>query len=241
MQAHGDDFGVTGGFEWKQITLRLVETRVTATTSSLRVETSPKHVRVMLDGRFVADCHRPLLVWEKPYYPTYFFPLGKVDSSVIDSRRTYARSEPGLDGYVALRWNEFDHWFEEDEEVFVHARDPYKRIDILPSSRHVVVEVDGVVVAESTRPTMLFETSLRRRTYLPLTDLRMDLLVPSATRTQCPYKGEAKYWSVLIGDSLHRDLVWSYPTPVWEAGPIAGLACFYDERVDMTVDGEPQA
>ncbi len=208
-----------------------------AADSSPHMETSPKHVRVMLDGRFVVDSYGPLLVWEKPYYPTYFFPLGDVDGSVLDGRRSYGRAEPELDGYVALRWNEFDHWFEEDEEVFVHARDPYKRIDILRSTRHVVVTVDGVVVADSKQPTMLFETSLRRRTYLPLTDIRMDLLVPSSSRTQCPYKGEAKYWSVRIGETLHRDLVWSYPSPIWEAAPIAGLACFYDERVDMTVDG----
>lgn len=124
--------------------------------------------------------------------------------------------------------------------MFGHARDPYKRIDILPSSRHVVVSVDGVLVADTKRPTLLFETSLRRRIYMPLTDLRIYLLVASTTRSQCPYKGEAIYWSVQTGRSLHTDLVWSYPAPIWESAPIAGLVCFYDERVDMTVDGVPQ-
>lgn len=191
----------------------------------------------MLDGHYVADSSGPLLIWEKPYYPTYFFPTGDVEPSVLDSQRSYARADAGLDGYVALRWNDFDHWFEEDEEVFVHARDPYKRIDILRSSRHVVVGLGGTALAESHQPTMLFETSLPRRLYLPLSDLRMELLVPSTTRTMCPYKGEAKYWSVRIGDTLHPDLVWSYPSPVRESGPIAGLACFYDEKVDVTLDG----
>jgi uncharacterized protein (DUF427 family) len=207
---------------------------------ALRVEPSPKHVRVMLDGRFVADSFNPLLVWEKPYYPTYFFPRSDVDETIIDTVRTYMRADGGLDDYVALRWHEFDHWFEEDQEVFVHARDPYKRIDILASSRRVVVSIDDVMVADTKRPTLLFETSLRRRVYMPLTDLRMDLLVPSVNRTQCPYKGEATYWSVQAGSTLHTDVVWSYPRPIWEAAPIAGLACFYDERVDMTVDGVPQ-
>lgn len=218
----------------------MVEAQVLITETPLQVEPSLKRVRVVLDGHYVVDSSSPLLVWEKPYYPTYFFPRSDVDASVLESRRAYVRPDDVLDGYVALRWNDFDHWFEEDEEVFVHARDPYKRIDILRSSRHVIVEVDGVVVADSTKPTMLFETSLRRRTYLPLTDLRMDLLVPSATRTQCPYKGEAKYWSVQIGETFHRDVVWSYPSPVRESTPIAGLACFYDDRVTMTVDGVVQ-
>lgn len=217
----------------------MVELRVITTESTLRVEPSPKRVRVMLDGRYVADSASPLLVWEKPYYPTYFFARQDIDPEVLDSGRSYARPDSGLDGYVALQWNAFDHWFEEDEEVFVHARDPYKRIDILRSSRHVVVGLGGAVVADSRQPTILFETSLVRRLYLPLSDLRMDLLVPSATRTQCPYKGEAKYWSVRIGETLHPDVVWSYPTPVREAAPIAGLACFY-EKVDISVDGVAQ-
>lgn len=224
----------------KEVGGRAVDSDMSATESLLKVEPSPKRVRVMLDGKYVADSNTPLLAWEKPYYPTYFFPRGDVDASVLDTHRSYARTEADVEGYVALRWNEFDHWFEEDEEVFVHARDPYKRIDILRSSRHIVVTVDGVVVADSTRPTLLFETSLRRRTYLPLSDLRMDLLVPSNARTQCPYKGEAKYWDVRIGEKVHRDLVWSYPSPFRESAPIAGLACFYDERVEMTVDGVPQ-
>lgn len=211
------------------------------TDSTLRFEPSPKRVRVMLDGRYVADASTPLLVWEKPYYPTYFFARGDVDASVLDSGRTYVHPDPALHDHVALRWGEFDHWFEEDEEVFVHARDPYKRIDILRSSRHVVVRVGDVVVADSVRPTMLLETSLRRRVYLPLVDVRMDLLMPSGTRTQCPYKGEAQYWDVRIGDEVHRDIVWSYPSPFRESAPIAGLACFYDERVEMTVDGVVQS
>jgi len=211
---------------------------MTTTQQPVRVEPSPKRVRVMLDGHYVADSYRALLVWEKPYYPTYFFPRRDVEAALLDTPRIYAAADPALADHVALRWSDFDHWFEEDEEVFVHARDPYKRIDILRSTRHVVVRIDGVVVADSTHPTLLFETSLRRRVYIPLGDIRMDLLVPSSTVTHCPYKGEAKYWDVHIGDTVHRDVVWSYQAPVRESAPIAGLACFYDERADMTLEGE---
>ncbi len=203
------------------------------------MEPSPKRVRVMLDGRFVADAS-PLLVWEKPFYPTYFFPRDALNDAALGDARSYTHPDAALCDHIALRWGAFDHWFEEDEEVFVHARDPYKRIEILRSTRHVVVELDGVVLADSHRPTMLFESTLPSRHYLPITDVRIELLEPSSTRTQCPYKGEAHYWSVRLGDTIHRDLVWSYASPVRESAPIAGLLCFYDEKLDITVDGTRQ-
>jgi uncharacterized protein (DUF427 family) len=207
-------------------------------TTAIRIEPSSKRVRAVVGGRCVADSSSPLLVWERPYYPTYYLPRADVVLDAFDAGAVRTRSEAELADHVSLKWSAADHWFEEDEEVFVHPRDPYKRVDILRSSRHVVVEVDGTVVADSRQPTMLFETSLPRRHYLPLVDVRMDLLEPSATRTYCPYKGEASYWHVRVGDTLHEDLAWSYPYPVRESGPIAGLVCFYDERIDLTVDGE---
>ncbi|HEU4422189.1 MAG TPA: DUF427 domain-containing protein, partial [Pilimelia sp.] len=140
---------------------------------------------------------------------------------------------------VRLDWQAMDEWFEEDEPIYTHPRDPYKRVDILASSRHVRVEVDGVTVAESRNPRILFETSLPPRYYLPVPDLRMDLLRPSARRTQCPYKGTAEYWSLQVGDKLYEDFVWIYRTPVPESQKIAGLACFYNEKVDLYVDGAP--
>jgi uncharacterized protein (DUF427 family) len=131
-------------------------------------------------------------------------------------------------------------WFEEDEPVYTHPRDPYSRVDILASSRHVRIEVDGVTVADSTQPRILFETHLPPRYYVPLTDVRMDLLRPSATQTHCPYKGTAGYWSVQAGEQLHTDIVWIYRTPLPESQKVAGLACFYDEKVDVYLDGELQ-
>ena len=141
---------------------------------------------------------------------------------------------------VRLDWNSMTEWFEEDEPVYVHPRDPYKRVDILASSRHIQVEVDGVTVADSRQPRILFETGLPPRYYLPLTDVRMDLLRPTDTQTRCPYKGTASYWSVDTGQAVHTDVVWIYRTPLPESQKVAGLACFYNEKVDIVLDGERQ-
>jgi uncharacterized protein (DUF427 family) len=130
-----------------------------------------------------------------------------------------------------------DAWFEEDEQVFTHPRDPYTRVDVLASSRHVRLQVDGQTIAESPRPTLLFETSLPVRYYLPRTHVDMRLLSPSDTVSHCPYKGQAEYWSVRVGESLHRDLAWSYRAPFSESQKIAGLIAFSSEKVDLYVDG----
>src|SRR5262249_15190659 len=121
-----------------------------------------------------------------------------------------------LKDHIAFYWNKLDNWFEEDDEVFVHARDPYKRVDVLRSSRNVLVVVEGQVVAETDRPSLLFETGLPTRYYIPKMDVRIDLLTPTDTSTQCPYKGKAVYWSVRVGEKALKDLVWSYPFPIPE-------------------------
>lgn len=149
---------------------------------------------------------------------------------------------PDISGHVAFFWNRVDAWFEEDEEVFVHARDPYKRIDVLHSSRHVQVVVGGLVVADTRRPRLLFETGLPMRCYIPRLDVRTDLLEASTRRTRCPYKGEAVYWSVVVGDRRFDDVVWSYPAPIPEIPKIEHLLCFFDEKVDcVIIDGVEQA
>jgi uncharacterized protein (DUF427 family) len=147
---------------------------------------------------------------------------------------------PELADYVAFYWDKADAWFEEDDEVFVHPRDPYHRVDVLNSSRHVQVAVGGTVVADSHRPRLLFETGLPARYYLPKLDVRSDLLVPSQTRTRCPYKGEAVYWSVNAGGERLEDAAWSYPAPLPEIPKIENLIAFYNERVDLIVDGTVQ-
>jgi uncharacterized protein (DUF427 family) len=140
-------------------------------------------------------------------------------------------ADPDLAGFVLLDFDAFD-WLEEDDEIVSHPRDPFHRVDIRHSSRHVRVERDGQVLAESTRPVLVFETSLPARTYLPRDDVRLDLLEPSPRRTACEYKGVASY--LALGG---KDLAWSYEAPLPDAGELTGLVCFFDERVDVTVDG----
>lgn len=145
---------------------------------------------------------------------------------------------PPLEGLIAFYWRKLDHWYEEDEEIFVHARDPYHRVDITRSSRHVRVSRHGELLADSRRPMVLFETGLPPRFYLPPEDVRMELLTPTDTRTQCPYKGTATYWSVKAGDEVVADLVWSYADPIPDARKITGLLSFFNEKVDLELDGE---
>jgi uncharacterized protein (DUF427 family) len=235
---------------------------------TVRVEPSAKRVRAYLAGRLAADTRHPSLVWEVPYYPAYYVPLGDVTAELVPAGKTerspsrgdavlydvraggavaeaaakrYPDSPlPALRGLVRLEWSAMDEWLEEDEPVYTHPRDPYRRVDILASSRHVRVEVDGVTVAESARPVILFETGLPPRYYLPLSDVRTDLLTPTATLTHCPYKGTATYWSVDAGRGPRPDLAWAYRAPLAESQKVAGLACFYDEKVDVYLDGELQ-
>ena len=234
------------------------------TRGRVRVEPCPKRVRGYLAGHLVCDTTAARYVWEKPQYPAHYVPLRDVraqlrptgerhrspsrgDAAVHDvvvaghvapaAARVLADSPlPELVGTVRFDWSSPLEWFEEDEPVHTHPRDPYTRIDVLASSRAVRVELDDVVLAESTSPRVLFETGLRPRWYLPPTDVRRDLLVPSPTVTWCPYKGSARYWSVVLGDQTHEDLVWCYERPHAEVQKIAGLLCFYDERVALTTE-----
>jgi uncharacterized protein (DUF427 family) len=149
------------------------------------------------------------------------------------------RGAEALADYVAFYWEEMDAWYEEDEQVDVHPRDPRHRVDTRLSSRHVRLELDGQTVAETRRPTLLFETSLPTRYYIPATDARLDLLEPSDKSTGCPYKGHARYYDIRIGERVYPDLVWSYPYPRPEAFGVAGMLCFYTEKLDaLYVDGE---
>ena len=241
----------------------------TGTRGRVKVEQCHKRIRAFLGGAVVVDTIRALLVWESPYYPTYYFhpddihaelqATGQVEHSpsrgdgevntVVSGTVTATAAArmmgtspiPELTGMVRLAWDAMDDWFEEDELVYTHARDPYTRLDILGSSRHLRVEVDGVTVAETRTPRLLFETHLPVRYYIPVTDIRAELLRPSETVTHCPYKGAATYWSLEIDGKRYDDLIWIYRTPLPESQKIAGLACFYNEHVDLYVDGVLQA
>jgi len=148
---------------------------------------------------------------------------------------------PPIAEYMAFYWNKVNHWYEEDEEVFVHARDPFRRVDCLPSSRRVQVLVDGEMVADSRRGIFLFETGMPTRQYLPIADTRLDMLSPSRYISRCPYKGIASYYHLTVSGKRHENLVWYYPDPVHEAVRIKGLVCFYHEFVErVLVDGVEQ-
>jgi uncharacterized protein (DUF427 family) len=234
----------------------------------VRAERGHKRVRAYLGGELVVDTVRPWLVWEKPYYPTYYLPAADMRAELVASGNMHrspsrgdgtlydvkvsSRTAPGaavryhdspfedLRDLVRIDWESMDEWLEEDEPVYVHPRDPYSRVDILASSRHVRVEIDGVTVADSHRPVILFETGLPPRHYLPMSDVRLDLMTPTDTQTRCPYKGTASYWSVTTPQGRHDDIVWGYRTPLPESQKVAGLVCFYNEKVDLYVDGELQ-
>ena len=248
------------------MTATRAETRTTR--GRIRVLPGSKRVRAYLGGELVADTTRPLLVWEVPYYPGYF-PLADVRTELLEPDGGVAHSPSRGDGrtftvtagrkeapraalrhvdspiaelrdVIRLDWGAMDAWFEDDEQVCTHPRDPYTRVDILPSSRHVRVEVAGVTIAESTSPRLLFETGLPVRYYLPKTHFRMDLLAATDRVSHCPYKGQAEWWSVRAGGRVHEALAWSYRTPLPESQRVAGLIAFYDEKVDVYVDGVRQ-
>lgn len=148
----------------------------------------------------------------------------------------FGAADADLTGYVILDFAAFDTWYEEDEVTVAHPRDPFHRIDILPSSRQLRLELDGVVLAESTRPVLLFETLLPTRYYLSPEEVRADL-VPSPTRSYCAYKGQASYWSAVLPGQTVADLAWTYDAPQREAEPVRGLISFFDERIDVVLDG----
>ncbi|MDD7936899.1 DUF427 domain-containing protein [Actinomycetospora lutea] len=195
----------------------------------------PRRVRARLGGRVVVDTTDARYLWEHPWYPRWLVPAGDVDPAALAADPGHRRRD---DGYLALTWSAFDAWFEEDEEVHVHPRSPYVRVDALRSRRRVRVELDGVVLAESDAPVLLFETGLPTRAYLDPTAVDPARLEPSDTRTACPYKGvTSRYWTVRTPAGRHDDLAWSYDHPAPAVARIAGLIAFYDERVDVVVDG----
>jgi uncharacterized protein (DUF427 family) len=146
-------------------------------------------------------------------------------------------ADEDLAGYVELDFAAFDEWYEEDERIAGHPRDPFHRVDVRQSARRVRLEVEGEVVAETTRARLVCETSLPMRFYLPREDVRAELQ-PSSLRTYCPYKGEASYWSVDAGGVRHDDLGWTYEQPLPDVVALTGLVAFWDERVDLFLDGE---
>jgi uncharacterized protein (DUF427 family) len=233
-------------------------------------EDFPRRIRARFAGETVVDSIRVKLLHRSGLLPVYYFPAADVRADLLESSEksrtdadlgpavlfsmkvgertapdaawTYPESVGGVDlrGYYSFYWGAMDQWLEEDEIAIGHARDPYHRIDVLDTSRHIVVSVAGQVVAETRRARVLFESGLPPRWYIPPADVRDEALVPSSSHTICAYKGQASYWSIRAGDRIARDLVWYYPDPRHDAARVAGYFCFFNERVDLVIDGELQ-
>lgn len=233
---------------------------------ALYLEPTPKRIRAVIGERTVADSYQAWLLHESGSQPVYYFPPQDVDHDVLEPSETHTHcpkkgdasyytvagvkdaawyypeplaGAPPIKDLIAFYWERIDHWLEEEEEIFFHPRDPYHRIDILPASRAIRISRHGKLLAESNRALVLFETGLPPRHYLPREDIKAEL-APSDSTTGCPYKGRASYHSVVVDVRPVEDLVWYYPDPRPEALPIKGLLAFYDERVDVELDGAPR-
>jgi uncharacterized protein (DUF427 family) len=235
------------------------------------LEPTNRRVRVAFNGETVADSRGASLLYETGYLPAYYFPEADVrmdllarsekgrESPVLGQARSWSvrvgdrvaedaafawsdppPGAPGVSGLVTFTFGAMDEWYEEDDRILGHPADPYHRIDIRRSSRHIRLSHEGRVVAESRRPVILFETSLPPRYYLPVEDVAGEL-VPSQTHTRCAYKGLASYYSVRLGDTELTDLAWYYPEPDAESTGIQGYVAFFDERLDLEVDGQSQS
>jgi uncharacterized protein (DUF427 family) len=191
------------------------------------VEVHPRRVRALLNGETVVDSERVRLVYRTGRLPRFAFPAEDV--------RAASEPEPAVDGYVTVAWGDVDTWLEEDEEIVVHPRDPYHRIDVVETSRRVVVRVDGEELADTTRAGILFETGLPPRYYLPPEDVRMAALTTSDVRTGCAYKGFPEHFD----HASARAVAWSYGDPRRDAEPVRARVCFYQERpeVELELDG----
>lgn len=228
-----------------------------------RVEPSPRRVRGYLGSDLVFDTTDARYVWEVPYYPQYYIPLGDVKTEFLrdedhpqkvqlgpsrlhslvgagesheKAARVFDDGDGPVAGMVRFEWNPL-RWFEEDEPIYGHPRNPYARVDAMRSHRHVRVELDGVVLADTVAPVLLFETGLPTRYYIDPTDVSFEHLEASSTETLCPYKGTTSgYWSVRVGETVHPDLAWTYHYPLPAVAPIAGLIAFYNEKLDVIVD-----
>jgi uncharacterized protein (DUF427 family) len=232
-------------------------------------EPFPRRIRGSAGGETIIDSRAVRLIHEHGRLPRFLFPEHDVRTELLEDsgerRDGGSKGEariwrlrvggevreqaawdypdtpdgsPSLADLFCFRWSAIDEWLEEDEPNIVHARDPYHRTDVLETSRLVRVGLDGELLAESTRARALFETSLPPRWYLPADDVGAEL-IESDFVTGCAYKGWARHRSVRVGDRVVENLAWTYPEPRRGVEPIRGLICFYNERVDLEVDGEP--
>lgn len=236
----------------------------------ISLEPTAKRIRVMANGKTVADTLAAILLREKGHFPVYYVPRADVRMDLLEPTNHRTRCPyKGEASYwnlnvggrtvdnavwsyeqpieevapiaqaLAFYWDKVDHWFEEDEEIFGHPRDPFHRVDVRPSSREVRVLFNGETIARTRHGLFLFETGLPTRYYIPAADVRMELLTPSRTSTICPYKGHASYWSLQVADRAAADAAWAYMDPLPDCPRIKGHLCFYPQKVDrIEVEGD---
>jgi len=172
--------------------------------------------------------------------------LGRLWRVHVDNEPTHAidnvyetiGTTPQIGNMLRIPFASAQTWLEEDTPMSGHPKDPYHRVDTLTSLRPVKVSLNGKVLAESPYSVHLYETKLPCRFYIPLSTIDQTILRKNSKTTQCPYKGTAEYYDVILGDEVHEGLVWYYNQPNMECAQIIGLCCFYGEKVDLEVDGE---
>jgi uncharacterized protein (DUF427 family) len=191
-------------------------------------EDSPRWMRACRGGETVADSRRTKLLYRSGKLPMILFPPEDVRRDLLPDDAVHEH-----EGMLEIDFDAVDQWLEEDEELVGHARDPYHRIDTRRTSRHVRVSIGGRPVAETNRAVVLFETGLPPRFYIPREDLIAEL-EPSDHPTTCAYKGHARHFSVAGEDAV----AWTYEHPLHDALPVKGLVSFYNERVDLEIDGD---
>ncbi|KAF2221546.1 hypothetical protein BDZ85DRAFT_265578 [Elsinoe ampelina] len=241
-----------------------------ATKGPHKVLPTPRRIRLLLGGSYIADTTSAKFVWEHPYYPQYYLPqsafgdkyVKKGQNVEVEGKKVatlwalenggkkteeVVAFDQGLDGegkevagYVKVAFKGVDTWLEEDLPIAIHPKDPFKRIDILPSLRPITIRLSSHILAHTTSSFHLYETGLPVRYYMPLTAVDQSLLRPSDTRTGCPYKGEAEYYSIVVDGKEYPDLVWYYSRPTVECAAIQGMVCFYNEKVEVEVDGKKE-
>lgn len=237
-----------------------------------KFEPTERWVRASVDGVTVVDSKRAMLLIESPSELDYFFPEGDIASGVLiesDHAQTSGyrgvkrfwhvrangrlienaawsyepkQNRPDVSDYIALAWHKMDHWYEETEEIFQHPRNPYHRVDFIDSTRTAAVLINGVKIAESKRPLLVFETSLPLRVYFPEEDVDFSYLTTTEAHTRCPYKGRASYYTVTINGESYKNVVWTYPDPIPEAPRLASKIAFWpekDRRIELLIDDEP--
>lgn len=201
-------------------------------TGAVYVEPFRRRVRAVVGARTVVDSEQVLLVHRTGAPPAYAFPPGDVSGVGTEP-------EPAAPGFVRVRWDDVEEWYEEQEQVFLHARNPYHRVDCLRSNRRLRVETGGTVLVDTTDTAAVYETALEPRLYVSREHVRSDLLVPSPTTTYCPYKGTASYWTVEVGGARVTDAAWSYEDPLPEFSMLRGHLSFDEKRLAVLASFPP--